>query len=128
MLWILWITIRNTRIAPVVNGLTAACNEGFVPTDVYVLDNPVTAETTVSVESLIKMVVAANAGGEPDVSVETIDDELEFEAIIGPLSLAMNSTRRRRVTPRSVYDNGSLSDDGRPDSRISGCECYNVSR
>jgi hypothetical protein len=81
----LWITNGSTRIAPVVNPLNAACHEGYVPTDVYVLENPLIEDVTESVTSIMKTIVTAHGGEEPAITVETIDDELDFEAIVAYL-------------------------------------------
>ena len=86
-----WITTGSTRIAPVVNPLTAACHHGFVPTDIYILDNPSVAEVTTPTATLMKTVVTAHGGEEPDITVETIEDELDFEAIIAYLQSAIEA-------------------------------------
>lgn len=86
-----WITNGSTSIAPVVNPLTAACDEGYVPTDIYVLDNPHISEVTESATSLMKTVVTANGGAEPSITVDQIDDEIDFEAIIGYLQTAIEA-------------------------------------
>lgn len=89
----LWITNGSTSVAPVVNSLTAACDAGYVPTDIYVLDNPQIAEVTDSVTSLMKTIVTANGGDEPTVTVERIDDEIDFAAIIDYLSSTIETGR-----------------------------------
>ena len=37
---LVWITNGSTRVAPVVNPLIAACHDEYVPTDIYILNNP----------------------------------------------------------------------------------------
>lgn len=86
-----WITNGSTSIAPVVNPLTAACHDGFVPTDIYVLDNPGIEDVTESVVSLMKTVVTAHGGEEPSIEVETIEDEVDFGAIIDYLQTAIEA-------------------------------------
>lgn len=78
----IWITNGSTSIAPVVNALIAACHEGFVPTDIHVLDNPGVSDVTSAATSLMKTVVTAHGGDEPAVQVHDIEDELDFPAII----------------------------------------------
>jgi hypothetical protein len=80
-----WVTNGSTRIAPVVNPLAAACDHGYVPSDIFILDNPKVEDVTESVTTLVKTVVTAHGGEEPEITVETIDDELDFEAIISYL-------------------------------------------
>jgi hypothetical protein len=86
-----WITNGSTSVAPVVNPLTAACHAGFVPTDVFVLDNPVITDVTEAATSLMKTVVTAHGGDEPSIAVETIDDERDFDAIIAFLRGAIDA-------------------------------------
>jgi hypothetical protein len=87
----LWITNGSTSVAPIVNPLTAACEAGYVPTDVYVLDNPVIADVTDAATSLMKTVVTAHGGAEPEVTVETIADETDFDAILAYLRSALEA-------------------------------------
>lgn len=86
-----WITNGSTSIAPVVNPMTAACHQGFVPTDIYVLDNPVIDDVTDAATSLMKTIVTAHGGEEPSITVETIDDEIDFDAIIAYVTSAIDA-------------------------------------
>lgn len=86
-----WITNGSTTIAPVVNPLNAACHAGYVPTDIYVLDNPEIADVTTSATSLMKTIVTASGGDEPSITVETIDEERDFDAIIEYLTSAIEA-------------------------------------
>jgi hypothetical protein len=87
-----WITNGSTSVAPVVNPLAAACHDEFVPTDIYVLDNPVIADVTDAATSLMKTVVTAHGGSEPSITVETIADERDFQAIIEYLKTALEAS------------------------------------
>ncbi|MFB6185336.1 MAG: hypothetical protein ABEI86_00510, partial [Halobacteriaceae archaeon] len=78
----IWITNGSTSVAPVINPLTAACHEGYVPTDIYVLDNPGISQVTKSATSLMKTIVSAHSGDEPTISVRQLEDELDFQGII----------------------------------------------
>lgn len=77
-----WVTNGSTSVAPVVNPLIAACHEEFVPTDIHILDNPGISDVTKAATSLMKTVVTAHGGDEPDVQVHHIDEELDFPAIV----------------------------------------------
>lgn len=77
-----WITNGSTSVAPVVNPLIAACHQEFVPTDIHILDNPGISDVTNSTTSLMKTVVTAHGGDEPDVEIHQIDEELDFPGII----------------------------------------------
>jgi len=76
-----WITNGSTRVAPVVNPLVAACDDGYVPTEIHILDNPAITDVTDSVATMMKTVVTAYDGDEPSITTETVEDELDFEAI-----------------------------------------------
>lgn len=86
-----WITNGSTSIAPVVNPLTAACHDGFVPTDIHVLNNPIIDDVTDAATSLMKTVVTAHGGKEPTITVRTIEEETDFDAIIAYLQSAIES-------------------------------------
>lgn len=86
-----WITNGSNRIEPIVNPIAAACREGFVPTDVHLLDNPAVADVSAAASSLMKTVVTAAGGDEPAVSVETIEDETDFDAIVSYLTDAIEA-------------------------------------
>jgi hypothetical protein len=86
-----WVTNGSTSIAPVVNPLTAACHENYVPTDIYILNNPIIDDVTDAATSLMKTVVTAHDGEEPKITVETIDEETDFEAITAYLQSAIEA-------------------------------------
>ena len=86
----LWITNGSTSVGPVVNAVAAACHEGYVPTDVYLLDNPTIEDVSGAVTTTIKTIVTANGGDEPIVTVETIDEERDFDAIVAYLRAAID--------------------------------------
>ncbi len=88
-----WITNGSTTIAPVVNPLNAACRQGYRPTDVYLLNNPIIDEVTDAVSSMVKTTVTAHGGEEPRVAIETIDDERDFDAIVAYLRAAIEAGR-----------------------------------
>jgi hypothetical protein len=87
----IWITNGSTSIAPVVNPLIAACHDGYVPTDIYVLTNPIIDDVTDAATSLMKTVVTGYGGDEPSITVETIDEETDFNAIIEYLQSAIEA-------------------------------------
>lgn len=88
-----WITNGSTSIPPVVNPLTAACHDGYVPTDIYVLNNPVIDDVTTAATSLMKTIVTAHGCDEPSITVDTIDEETDFDAILAYLQSAIETGR-----------------------------------
>ena len=88
-----WITNGSTSIPPVVNPLTAACHEEYVPTDIFLLENPGITDVTEPAASLMKTIVTAYGGEEPEITVETIDEETNFDAILAYLQSAIDAGR-----------------------------------
>lgn len=86
-----WITNGSTTIAPVVNPLIAAQHAGFVPTDVYVLSNPIIEDVTDAATSVMKTAITAHEDDEPTITVESIDEETDFEAISSYLTSAIEA-------------------------------------
>ncbi len=86
-----WITNGSTSIAPVVNPLTAACQERYLPTRIHILNNPIITDITDSIESLAKTIVTGYGCDEPEVIIETIEDEVDFDAIIAYLQAAIEN-------------------------------------
>ncbi|MEF8771993.1 hypothetical protein [Halodesulfurarchaeum sp.] len=85
----IWITNGSTSIAPVVNPLAAACHDGYVPNTIYILENPLISKVTELVTTMMKTIVTAAGGDEPEITVEQIDDEVDFDAIISYLQDAI---------------------------------------
>ena len=88
-----WITNGSTSIPPVVNPLTAACHEEYVPTDIFLLENPGITDVTEPAASLMKTTVTAYGAEEPEITVETIDEETNFDAILAYLQSAIDAGR-----------------------------------
>lgn len=86
-----WITNGSTSVAPIVNPLNAACHRDYLPTDIYLLSNPKIDRVTQQAASMMKTIVTAHDGEEPTVEVESIEDELDFQAIIDFLQAAIES-------------------------------------
>jgi len=93
-----WITNGSTSVAPVVNPLTAACHDGYVPTDVYVLNNPIIEDVTDAATSLMKTAVTAHGGDEPSITVETISEETDFDAIGDYVQSAIEAGKQADAT------------------------------
>jgi hypothetical protein len=89
-----WVTNGSTSVPPVVNGLTAACHQGYLPTEIHLLENPSIEHVMPAITSVMKTVVSANGGEEPGITVERIDDELDFPAIVDYLGSAIETGDR----------------------------------
>ncbi len=86
-----WVTNGSTRLAAVVNPLAAACHDGYIPTDIYILNNPVIDDVTDTATSLMKTIVTAHNGEEPEITVNTIEEETDFDGIIAYLQSAIET-------------------------------------
>lgn len=76
-----WITTSSTNVEAIVNSLNAACDEGFVPEDLYVIENPGVEEEVERALDLATTIITAYGGSEPEIHLTTIDDEVDFDAI-----------------------------------------------
>ncbi|MFP4591512.1 MAG: hypothetical protein ACLFMX_04275 [Halobacteriales archaeon] len=86
-----WITNGSTRVAPVVNSLHAACHRGFVPDEVYLLDNPGIADVTPRVETMVEAIVTAHGGDTPAFEVTSLEDETDFGGIVDFIASTVRS-------------------------------------
>lgn len=77
-----WVTTGSTHPEAVINPLAAACTEcGYVPDEVWVLDNPGVHDRMERTIELIERVVAAHDGA-VDPNTTRLEDETDFQAII----------------------------------------------
>ena len=65
----------------ILNPVTAACDQGYVPDEVWVLSNPGVAEYVADATDRFEVIVNAY-GGDADVSVHDLDNETDFPDII----------------------------------------------
>lgn len=87
----MWITHGSTSLTPIVNTLNGACHESYLPTDIYLLENPGIEDVTDPATALMKTIVTASGGAEPAVTIESLDDELDFEGIVSYLTAAITT-------------------------------------
>jgi hypothetical protein len=85
-----WITTMSTHLEAVVNPLAAACEDGFLPDELYVLENPGIGDQFDEITSMMERVVVEYGGDDPDLSVTHLDEETDFQRIVdhfrGPIS------------------------------------------
>lgn len=73
-----WITTSSTNVPAIVNSLNAACDQGFIPNQLHLLENPeVVAEVERALDVSVE-VIDAYGGNEPSIHVTEIEDELSF--------------------------------------------------
>lgn len=90
-----WVTAGSTTVEAVANPLTAACTEwGYVPTHIFVLDNPGLGDTVQHTTEFMKAVVEAHGGDTPEVTITTIEDETDFRAVGAHYRAAIEEAKR----------------------------------
>ena len=78
----IWVTIGTPTMPGILNPLTAACDQGYVPDEVWVLSNPGVADYVAEATDLFEVIIDAY-DGEADVSVHDLEHETDFHGIIG---------------------------------------------
>lgn len=76
-----WVTNSSTHVVSIVNPVSAACEAGFVPDRVYVLENPGVIEQVERALDIISTVTAEYGGNEPEIRLTTLDRDDEFDRI-----------------------------------------------
>lgn len=76
-----WITNSSTTIEAMVNSINAACDQGFIPSDIYMLENPAVSEEVSEALAHAELVIGAYGGEPPDIHLTTLEDEVEFARI-----------------------------------------------
>lgn len=90
-----WITTSSTHVEAIVNGLNAACQEGYVPDELYLIENPgVTEEVDRALELAVE-IITAHGGDEPAVDITTLEHETEFDRIRQHVKDAIDSVHER---------------------------------
>ena len=77
-----WITTMSTHLEAVVNPLAAACEDGYLPDELYVLKNPTIGDRFDRITAMMERVVIEYDGDEPTLSVTNLDDETDFHDIV----------------------------------------------
>lgn len=76
-----WITTSSTHVEAVVNSLNAACDRGFVPDELHLIENPGVTEQVDRALALATTIITAYDGDEPEIHLTALDSEVEFDRI-----------------------------------------------
>lgn len=87
-----WITTASPNVEAMVNSLIAACDRGFVPTDIHVLENPGVTEEVERARSLASTVVQAYDGPDPEIHRTSLESEVDFDRISAHVRDAIETT------------------------------------
>lgn len=100
-----WITTASTNIEAMVNSLNAACDRGFVPDELHLIENPGVTEEVDRALDLAATIITAYDGAEPDVHLTSLESEVEFDRI---------HTHVREAIERVHEDGGDVAVDITP--------------
>ena len=76
-----WVTTASTNVQAMTNSLTAACDEGYVPDAIHVLEMANVAQQVDEALEDATRVIEAYGGDEPSIHFTEIDREVDFERI-----------------------------------------------
>jgi hypothetical protein len=76
-----WITNASPTVQAVVDPVAAACEDGFIPTKVHLIENPGVDEEGDEAKAIIETIVE-EYGESIEFDMEMIDHERDFEAIV----------------------------------------------
>lgn len=77
-----WLTTMSTHLEAVINPLAAACEEGFLPDELHVLENPGVGEQFDDITSMMERIVVEYGGDAPDLNVTYLERETDFQGIV----------------------------------------------
>lgn len=76
-----WITTSSTHVEAIVNPVNAACDRGFVPDRLYVIENPGVTEQVDRALDVISRIVTEYGGDEPAIELTSLERDVEFGRI-----------------------------------------------
>lgn len=78
----IWLTTMSTNLEAVINPLIAACEDGYRPEELHVLDNPGVGDQFDAITSMMERVVLEYGGPDPELHVTELEEETDFEGIV----------------------------------------------
>lgn len=78
---LIWVTNGTPTMPGILNPLTAACDQGYVPDEVWVLSNPGVANYVAKATDKFEVIINAY-DGDADVTVHDLERETDFSGII----------------------------------------------
>lgn len=76
-----WVTTSSTTLEAMINPLSAACEQGYVPTSLHYLTNPGVDEAVTTAIELGEVIISEYGGTDPTIHLEEIDDDTDFTRI-----------------------------------------------
>ncbi|MDL0120492.1 hypothetical protein PNQ29_12255 [Halobacterium salinarum] len=77
-----WVTSMSPNVEAVANPLAAACESGYIPDEIYILENPGLSDYLDRVTSMLERIVVEYGSDRPAIDITSLDSETEFERIV----------------------------------------------
>ena len=77
-----WVTSISPNVEAVANPLAAACESGYIPNEIYILENPGLSGYLDRVTSMLERVVVEYGSEQPEIAVTRLNSETEFKQIV----------------------------------------------
>ena len=93
----IWVTNGTPTMPGILNPLTAACDHGYVPDEVWILSNPGVAAYVTEVTDRFEVIIDAY-GGDANISVRDLEYETDFDDIIDFYRSTIEAARKQEDT------------------------------
>lgn len=77
-----WVTNSSTTLEAIINPLNAACDDGFVPSDIYLLENPGVERTVSDAEAVMTRIVESYRDESPVIHRTELESDHDFGGIL----------------------------------------------
>jgi len=88
-----WVTTGSPRPGPVINSLTAACEEGYVPDTIHVVSNPSVASETDDIVGIAEGILQVYDVDDPTVDRTELKSETDFTGLVDYFDDAISRAR-----------------------------------
>ena len=93
----IWITNGTPTMPGLLNPVTAACDNGFVPDEARILSNPGVADSVAAASEMFETIIDAY-GGDATVSKHSLETETDFAGIIAFYQSTIEAARENGDT------------------------------
>lgn len=77
----IWVTSSSTTLEAMINPIAAACEQGYIPTDLHFLTNPGITDEVDTATELAKTIITEYGGDEPTAHINSLDEDTAFNQI-----------------------------------------------
>lgn len=82
----MWITTGSTTFDAMVNPITAACQQGYVPDTILLLENPGVSDVVDRAVGTITETISAYGTADPEIDITTLETETAFDRVLTHLT------------------------------------------